>query len=398
MSLVPAEPPSPPPSDDDNNGESLQFENEEDNEEYDFDLDPDYNEVTDYQGVAGKERIRGRRNMKEVFNLVSSNLARDIVRKDKYMPGQFEIWNSKKHGGNNKYHGAFGDFDNDGKAEEFIVRRLTKNGQPGPVIAVNGYTTKTSDWPARSKFYTTYPDRKNRKGKNVQSYMRDEYYKPTYADNQIDVTNYEHDPETDPFILKNKDKYNMYVVGKEKSPYRAFGQIIVMPVIKQVLAEIGGNRFKGKFVRKVITSKNKYKAFETYILGGVYANTVKNKIIKKLKENNQYDSFVSTFETLMRDKGNDGYTVDVNDFNSESYKSFDRWLFNKAGIKKMVKSYVSDIISNRAEEFRDKLKQQLKLMIRHEFPNINESANELYHDFVTRETARIEAYSKSDGD
>ena len=32
----------------------------------------------------------------------------------------------------------------------------------------------------------------------------------------------------------------MYVVGKEKSPYRAFGQIIVMPVIKQVLAEIGG--------------------------------------------------------------------------------------------------------------------------------------------------------------
>ena len=153
-----------------------------------------------------------------------------------------------------------------------------------------------------------------------------------------------------------------------------------------------------KFVRKVITSKNKYKAFETYILGGVYANTVKNKIIKKLKENNQYDSFVSTFETLMRDKGNDGYTVDVNDFNSESYKSFDRWLFNKAGIKKMVKNYVSDIISNRAEEFRDKLKQQLKIMILHEFPNIKESAKKLYDKFVRRETERIEAYDKSDID
>ena len=293
--MVPAEPPPPPHDDDDDNDGSLQFDNEEDNEEFNFDLDPDYNQVTDYRGVAGKERLRGRKNMKEAFNLVSSSMARDIVRKDKYMPAQFTIWNSKKSGGNNKYHGAFGDFDQDGKAEEFIVRRLTKDGQPGPVIAVNGYTTKTSDWPARRKFYLTYPDRKDRKGKDVQSYMQDEYYKPTYADNQIDVVDYEHNPESDPFVLKNKDKYNMYVVGKERSPYLAFGQVIVMPVIKQVLSEIGGNRLKGKFVRKVITSNNAYKAFETKILASVYANTVKNKIIRKLRDDNQFNSFVSTF-------------------------------------------------------------------------------------------------------
>ena len=346
--MVPAEPQLPPPDDDD---DSLQFYNEEDNEEFDFDLDPDYNQVSSYQGASGKERVRGSKNMREVYNLVSSNMARDIVRKDKYMPGQFPIWNSKKSGGNNKYHGAFRDFNNDGKAEEFVVRRLTKDGQPRPIIAVNGYTTKTSDWPAGSKFYLAYPDRKDRKGKDVASYMHDEYYKPTYADNQIDVVNYEHNPETDPFILKNKDKYNMYIIGKDRSPYRAFGQVIVMPVIKQALSEIGGNRLKRKFVRKVITNNNSYKAFETKILAEVYANTVKNKIIRKLRDDNQFNNFVSTFETLMCDKGNNGYTVDQNDVNSESYKAFERWLFNKAGIKKMVKNYVSDIISNRAQEF-----------------------------------------------
>ena len=182
----------------------------------------------------------------------------------------------------------------------------------------------------------------------------------------------------------------------EKSPYRPFGKIIVMPAIKQVVAEIGGNRLKGKFVRKVITSNNDYKAFETKILSEVYANTVKNKIMRKLQEDNQFNSFVSAFETLMRDKGNNGYTVDVKDVTSESYKSFERWLFNKAGVKKMVKNYVSDIISNRAEEFRTKLKQQLTIMIRHEFPNIKERAKTLYDNFVLSETEGINSYDKSD--
>ena len=98
----------------------------------------------------------------------------------------------------------------------------------------------------------------------------------------------------------------------------------------------------------------------------------------------------------MRDKVNNGYTVNQEDVNSESYKAFERWLFNKACIKKMVKNYVSDIISYRAQEFRDKLKQQLKLMIRHEFPNIKESATALYDNFVLSETERINSYEQPD--
>ena len=118
-------------------------------------------------------KLRGRYGINELAQIVGSRAYRDINRSGKFMPGQFQIWNASETGGNNKFWGGYEDADGDGLAHEFVVRRGTASG---PMTAVNGYTTKHSDWVGRKAFYEAYPKRADRKGKTVKSFMRDEYY------------------------------------------------------------------------------------------------------------------------------------------------------------------------------------------------------------------------------
>ena len=114
---------------------------------------------------------RGRDAINEIAQIVGSKRFRDIKRSGNFMPGQFDIWNAKETGGNNQYWGGYQDVDGDGLAHEFVVRR---EKETGPMVAVNGYTTKRSDWAARKTFYENNPSREDRKGKTVKTYMRDE--------------------------------------------------------------------------------------------------------------------------------------------------------------------------------------------------------------------------------
>ena len=123
-------------------------EGEYDEEEFNWGFsEPEH--PANYTRISPKERaLRGRIGIGAkdseagLFQLVSSKQSRDIVRRNNFMPGQFQIWNEKETGGNNKYYGAYEDIDND-RIGEFVVRR---GGAEGPLVAVNGYTTKKSDW------------------------------------------------------------------------------------------------------------------------------------------------------------------------------------------------------------------------------------------------------------
>ena len=122
----------------------------------------DFDDMPEYVPIVSTPRAgpRGRYGIKEIAQIVGSKNYRDIKRS-----GNFT-------GGNNQYWGGYQDVDGDGLAHELVVRRGDETGQ---MIAVNGYTTKRSDWPARRKFYEAYPNRSDRKNKTVKTYMRDEY-------------------------------------------------------------------------------------------------------------------------------------------------------------------------------------------------------------------------------
>ena len=112
-------------------------------------------------------KLRGRYGIEEIAQIVGSKRYRDIKRSGNFMPGQFDIWNEKEKGGNRKYWGGYQDVDGDGLEHEFVVRRGDKHG---PMVAVNGYTTKQSDWGARRLFYEAYPTRKLRSEKTAKKY------------------------------------------------------------------------------------------------------------------------------------------------------------------------------------------------------------------------------------
>ena len=103
----------------------------------------DFDDMPEYVPIVSAPRggPRGRYGIKEIAQIVGSKNYRDIKRSGNFMPGQFEIWNAKETGGNNQYWGNYQDVDGDGLAHEFVVRRGDENG---PMIAVNGYTTKRS--------------------------------------------------------------------------------------------------------------------------------------------------------------------------------------------------------------------------------------------------------------
>ena len=197
----------------------------------------DFDDMPEYVRSVRKPRVgklRGRYGINELAQIVGSRAYRDINRSGKFMPGQFQIWNDSENGGNGKYWGGYEDADGDGLAHEFVVRRGTATG---PMIAVNGYTTKQSDWAGRKAFYEAYPKRKDRKGKTVKSYMQEEYYVPTYDGMKIKEWGIQPGSGDDEFAGEEWNRYKKYT-PKELTPYQTVNKYIVMPALEAHLAEI----------------------------------------------------------------------------------------------------------------------------------------------------------------
>ena len=365
--------------DDESSPIASQIPSNQSNNNNDFNLHYDEGEFGEYVDVPVSSKLRGRKAMNDVFKLVSSKLSRDIVRKNQYMPGQFAIWNAKKSGGNNKYYGGYEDYDKDGLPIEYVVRRGDKDG---PIIVVNGYTTTKSDWAAKNMFYNKYPSREERKGKNVKTFMRDEYYVPVYADNGMDVASYTKDPKTDEMTKKLKEKYNLHIV-KERSPYRAIGNELVFPVIKQLFLTLGnGNEKKAKLYRKVVVNETGMKAFETEILASIYDENVKDRVLTYIANAGKMDYLKQSFETLRQQRKGENYRVDWNNPNSETYKDFEHWLFAKKAVKDIIKSYITPMLTTKRSEYQSKINNLVKNYIYSAVPDIDAKVKELYKRYV----------------
>ena len=281
-------------------------------------------------------------------NLVSSRQARDIVRSANFMPGQFGLWNAKPTGGNNRFQGDFEDLDEDG-IDEFVVRR------DGKIVAVNGYTTKASDFPFKGAYYQTHPTPQRRKEQSYRKFLNDEYYAPEYNDDMSAITAWGgEDPTTEEFRRKYK-KHTTHAPTKF-SPYRAFAQLIVAPACKAAFRQVAGNNAeKAKLARSIAIDLSGKKAYEATMASKFYDTNVKIPFLNSIRD--QLPALRQDFASMKR-RSNSEYVVDWTD-GSLCTKQFEQWLFNKAAVKERIKAYVHDMLSTQREQFITDVKNKI---------------------------------------
>ena len=290
-----------------------------------------FDDMPEYVRSVRKPRVgklRGRYGINELAQLVGSKAYRDINRSGKFMPGQFEIWNASETGGNNKYWGGYEDADGDGLAHEFVVRRGTETG---PMIAVNGYTTKRSDWAGRKAFYEAYPNRSERKGKTVKSFMRDEYYVPTYDGMQIKEWTIKPGSEDDEFAAAEWNRYKKYT-PKELSPYQAVNKYIVMPALELHLGEL-------KMSKKEYLSSYGGVGVLSRLASDIYYSLVKGPVWAYLDSKGA----LQELEKVFLDNKPNNY-VERPTYAAE----FEKYVFNRKDVRNLVKEYVNDNVLPKA--------------------------------------------------
>ena len=286
-------------------------------------------------------------------NLVSSRQARDIVRSANFMPGQFDIWNAKPTGGNNRYTGGSEDLDEDG-IDEFVVRR------DGKIVAVNGYTTKASDFPFKGAYYQTHPTPQRRKEQSYRKFLNDEYYAPEYNDDMSEITAWGgEDPTTEEFRRKYK-KHTTHAPTKF-SPYRAFAQLIVAPACRAAFRLIANNNEeKAKLARNIAIDLSGKKAYEASMASKFYDTNVKIPFLNSIA--NQLPALRQDFASMKR-RSNSEYVVDWTD-GSLCSKQFEQWLFNKAAVKERIKAYVHNMLSEQREHYINEVKNKIATSLR----------------------------------
>ena len=286
--------------------------------------------VPEYHPIAKRPRVgklRGRYGIEEIAQIVGSKRYRDIKRIGNFMPGQFQLWNEKENGGNRQYWGGYEDLDDDGYAHEFVVRRGDKHG---PMVAVNGYTTKRSDWGARSLFYTKNPTRWQRKGKTAKTFVRDEYYKPTY-DDRGHITKWEIEPESEKDDIREWTMYNNYR-PKDLSPYQAINRYIVMPALETYLKNNGIDK-------KTYIAANGGVGVLSRITSNVYDELVKAPVKAYLINNRAYEMHEENFKQTKKGQESTNYEVDL-----------EKYVFSKKDVKDVVRQYVANKVLPKASE------------------------------------------------
>ena len=286
--------------------------------EDDFSDMPAYVPITHAPRVG---KLRKRKGVEELAQIVGSNMFRDITRSSNFMPGQFELWNNAANGGNKKYWGGYEDLDGDDIAHEFVVRR---GGIKGPVIAVNGYTTKQSDWGARKLYYETYPKRVDRKGKTVKSFMRDEYYEPHYNGMTIDGWGIQPGDATDEFKAEEWKRYKKYT-PKNLSPYQAVNKYIVQPALDQYLAAMNMTKTQYLAMYGGVGALSR-------LASEIYFSIVKAPVDAYLEHKGVRQKLERDFLDL---KGGDTYLEDP-----DCPTEFEKYIFSRKSVKDLVVRYV----------------------------------------------------------
>ena len=279
---------------------------------------------------------RGRFGIDELAQIVGSRRQRDIKRSTNFMPGAFEEWNSKQPKG--KYWGGYQDVDDDGYAHEFVVRR---GDSEGPMIAVNGYTTKGSDWPMRSLYYEKYPTRDDRAELPQQNRMRyavGTIYEPDY-ENGLTIKKWGIEPGSENDVRRGwREKWRMNVrYPKNLSPYQGFNKYIMQPAIDHAITTIAQSRGLDKATYKKKLYKKVGVGTFSKLIKLYYDKSVNDVIFEKLSKSKEYESLQKQFE-FMKQQYDPYYEFKMEDFYN--------WYIKQKAVKTEAADLVTDFLAD----------------------------------------------------
>ena len=341
-------------------------------------------------GIRGPGKAHGRKGVSDLFALVSSRNHRDIVRRNEFMSKPaFEQWNTKQVAlGRETCWADMEDYDNDGEKTEFVVRRRDAKG---PVIAVNGYTTKPSDWHNKRLYYAAYPTRASRSS----DLEKNPDYK-SYRDFINEQYGYEEDAEgfaTEAYLKKRTaamadSPYNLRL--KNPSAYSIFQSRIVFPAYKKVMdVYSGGNEETAKKHRK--QCEDKYgKGWVMKEASEKWDSWVRQPIIDALDESGELREYVATFQGKKRaSKKTPNFVYNPED--EMHVAEFVRWLFSRPEIKEAQVEYVRPLFNRENEAFKralNSMQNHLDDMVA-DATEMASPQNSPYKSKIPRHVARI---------
>lgn len=280
---------------------------------------------------GGPRDVETHEDIEALLNVVGSKNARDITRKNHFMSkAAFDEWNAKQPEG--KYWGDYVDVDDDG-TEEFVVRGKNDHG---PLVAVNGYTTKKSDWAVRRDYYEAYPKIGTRPEGGIGAFAK-ELYQEEYDD---------YGYPTEAYLKRIKaaqEKHPKYSIrgGGSTSPYNIFVKRIARNALVQEQQNLGINDEEFKTLMKEV-EKHKGKGWLLRLAGKLWTNWVKLPIIETMDK-----------ETLKSWKqlyyANNPKLEDKN----QDMAKFIKWFFNRKEIKQRVKEFMKQMFLTESQDCSD---------------------------------------------
>lgn len=279
---------------------------------------------------GGPRDVEQHADIEALMHVVGSKNARDITRKNHFMSkAAFDTWNAKQPKG--KYWADYYDVDEDG-TDEFIVRGKDKDG---PLVAINGYTTKKSDWPIRRAYYDTYPEIGSRPDGGITEFAR-EYHNEEYDQYGYPTKAYLQR------IADMQDQYKKYNIrgGGSTSPYNVFVKRIVADAIQQEKSELQVDDDGWSTISAAI-AKHEGKGWLLKLAGQKWTDWVKIPIIADLEKAGALEGWRNLY-----------YQTHARSNSAELDKEkFEKWLFNKKEIKAEVKDFIKFMFDKSSDEY-----------------------------------------------
>ena len=197
--------------------------------------------------IASGGRKRGRVGVdRSLWKLVGESGSRDIVRNSNWISEKaLDSWHKRTKGKYaDKIAGVYEKYNDDDTTPEFVVRRVVpgvENRDEWPLLAVNGYTTRLSDYPIRKEYYdapSMYDPKTNKflggKHKTIGQFATDKFNTDYKLDELVDAAGYPTKDYMDA-IKELKRQHKGRIHFTVPSPYNLFAKNIITAAYNYVV-------------------------------------------------------------------------------------------------------------------------------------------------------------------
>lgn len=282
--------------------------------------------------------------MDQLGRVVGSVNARDIYRDQNYMSeGALKILNGKRIARKQKpLYGHWTSVDGD-NIDEWVVR--TKEN--GPIVAVNGYRTKKSDWDILKNYHHQYPSRAERTEHPFNEFLADYYREDPSVEYATDTAGF----ATDAYLKQRKklqkdSKYAMHLPNP--SAFNLFQKMVAdiyHTIFDSFMKHPPNQKFPEEYVSWILT----YSYGQGWLLNLIsqlWSENVKEPVLRQIMRYKKYDEWTKAYVKLKRDKGEA-----PGDLDPTVNKDLADYLLRKKRVKNYIKEYVRPLLTTGSGEF-----------------------------------------------